>query len=154
MSHIVIHDDIDGATQYRQFDDLGAAVAYLEEQQNAAPAASAKLFALQEVRFEVKPYYKIEVVGDIVAGPEAVEADVIAPAVAEWVAARAESSMVAAETTGQPEMSYVETVVSEPIETFAREALAPVEPGSDDHVPTDVADPAAGTEVRRGLFGR
>ena len=43
MSHIVIHDDIDGATQYRQFDDLGAAVAYLEEQQNAAPAARTQI---------------------------------------------------------------------------------------------------------------
>ena len=52
MSHIVIHDDVDGVTQFRQFDDLGNAVTFLEEQQNAAGGSNAKLFELNEVHFE------------------------------------------------------------------------------------------------------
>lgn len=129
VSHIAIHDDVDGVTRYCQFADLESAVAYLEEQQNAAPNLRAKLFALREVHFEVKPYYKIEVVDDWVAAPERV------PIVADEVAAPAARSRV-------------EGARSEPIETFASETFAPVEPR------IRFAEPAAGHDVRRGLFGR
>ena len=46
MSHIVIYDDVDGVAKFRQFDDLGNAVAYLEEHQNVAAVCNAKLFEL------------------------------------------------------------------------------------------------------------
>ena len=73
MSHIVIHDDVDGVTQFRQFDDLGNAVTFLEEQQNAATGSNAKLYELNEVHFEVKSYVKIEIVDDDAASIETAE---------------------------------------------------------------------------------
>lgn len=62
MSHIVIYDDVDGVAKFRQFDDLGNAVAYLEEHQNVAAVCNAKLFELNEVPFEVRSCVKIEIV--------------------------------------------------------------------------------------------
>ena len=61
MSHIVIYDDVDEVAKFRQFDDLGNAVAYLEEHRNVAAVSNAKLFELNEVPFEVKSYVKIEI---------------------------------------------------------------------------------------------
>ena len=43
MSHMVIHTPADGTTQYRQFDDLGSAVQFVEEQRNAG-VENASLF--------------------------------------------------------------------------------------------------------------
>jgi len=61
VTHIVIHDGGDANTQYCQFDDVETAVSYLEELRNTEAVEDAKLFALDEVMFEVKQYFKVEV---------------------------------------------------------------------------------------------
>ena len=152
MSHIVIHDDVDGVTQYRQFDDLGNAVTFLEEQQNAAGVAAAKLYELNEVHFEVKSYVKIEIVdGDTAPVEVAAPAEMVAePApVPEPVAVAPD------EVTPAAEMSYVEAAMAEPIETFASEAFAPVDATPEFAGPEpEAVDSNPGADVRRGLFGR
>ena len=166
MSHIVIHDDVDGVTQFRQFDDLGNAVTFLEEQQNAATGSNAKLYELNEVHFEVKSYVKIEIVDDDAASIETAEtAD--ADESVEMAAESVETAEPESESTDEPvavapdevtpaaEMSYVEAAMSEPIETFASEAFAPVEPASEFAPPEpETVDSNPGGDVRRGLFGR
>ena len=139
MSHIVIHDDVDGVTQFRQFDDLGNAVTFLEEQQNAATGSNAKLYELNEVHFEVKSYVKIEIVDDDAASIETAEtAD--ADESVEMAAESVETAEPESESTDEPvavapdevtpaaEMSYVEAAMAEPIEAFASEAFAPADP--------------------------
>lgn len=157
MSHIVIHDDVDGVTQYRQFDDLGNAVAYLEEQQNAHDASGAKLYELDEVHFEVKSYVKIEIVDD--------EAAAAADSIAE--VEEADEPVAEAEPTPEPEpaapdevtvaaeMNYVEAAMSEPIEAFASEAFAPADLSPEFAPPEpESVEANPGGDVRRGLFGR
>ena len=60
MSHMVIHTPADGTTQYRQFDDLGSAVQFVEEQRNAG-VEDAALFEMREIPLAVKSYFKVEV---------------------------------------------------------------------------------------------
>lgn len=142
MSHIVIHDDVDGVTQYRQFDDLGNAVTYLEEQQNSHAASGAKLYELNEVHFEVKSYVKIE----IVDGGSA-------PAAA---ASPAATTVTPDEVTSAGDLSYVEAAMTEPIEAFASEAFpsSPVPPTEFAPPVDETVDANPGSDVRRGLFGR
>lgn len=140
MSHIVIHDDIDGITQYRQFDDLGQAVAFVEERRNTAGLEGAKLYALDEVAFEMKPYFKVEVV-------EAASA-MLAPAFDE-----AEPEVLPTVET----VTYVEAS-PQPLETMARDTtpLTGFEQPAMESVPSfdDAPIPPTGSDVRRGLFGR
>ena len=96
-SHIVIHDNIDGIAEYPQFDDLDRAVAFVEELRNTADVKDAKLYALSEVAFEMKPYFKVEVVNAAPAPP---------PAAFE---------------TAQPEAVTCVDASPEPVETFVRD---------------------------------
>lgn len=144
MSHIVIWDDVDGVAKFRQFDDLGNAVTYLEEHQNVAAVSNAKLFELNEVPFEVKSYVKIEIV-EGAAGVEPVE-------LSESEAVSAPVTIAPDEVTPAAELSSVEDVMLEPIEASAREAFAPADPAAMFAPPP--ADAPLGTDLRRGLFGR
>lgn len=166
MSHIVIHDDVDGVTQFRQFDDLGNAVTFLEEQQNAATGSNAKLYELNEVHFEVKSYVKIEIVDDDAASIETAETADADDSV-EMAAESVETAEPESESTDEPvavapdevtpaaEMSYVEAAMAEPIEAFASEAFAPADPAPEFAPPEpEMADSNPGADVRRGLFGR
>ena len=78
VSHIVIHDNIGGITQHRQSDDLGHAGAFVEELRNTADVEDAKLYALGEVAFEMKPYFKVEVV-DAVIPPALAAGEAVTP---------------------------------------------------------------------------
>ena len=145
MTHIVIYDDLDAMTQYRQFDDLENAVSYLEELRNSAEEDDAKLFALDEVRFEVKQYFKIEVLD---AAPTAVDEASGHPLV---------ESLQAPEILPTAEdVTYVDAVLQAPIEAEAVETTGsePSEPPAEFEEPIEAAVPGAGNESRRGLFGR
>lgn len=155
MSHIVIHDDVDGVTQYRQFDDLGNAVTFLEEQQNAAGGSNAKLYELNEVHFEVKSYVKIEIVDDEAAPAEVAAEPVEMAAEPTPEPAPMPEAVAPDEVTPAAEMSYVEAAMAEPIEAFASEAFAPAEPAPEYAAPEpEAVDSNPGADVRRGLFGR
>ncbi|MEM8706320.1 MAG: hypothetical protein AAGE98_07680 [Actinomycetota bacterium] len=165
MTHIVIHEDSAGTTQYRQFDDLGSAVQFIEELRNAG-VESARLFEMNEIHLAVKSYFKVEVAEATEAAapaapavpapaPEAPEAPAapvmdtpamdtpIAPLEVEAVPA------AVADAVAEPidDVSYVEAAMASPIEAFATEA-----PPLSEY--NDAPEPAPSTEVRRGLFGR
>lgn len=166
MSHIVIHEDSAGSTQYRQFDDLGSAVHFIEEQRNNG-VDSARLFELNEVHLAVKSYFKVEIADAATDEPVAAEPVAAAPVVetpAPVVEAPVIETPVApveietveavpaavADVVAEPidDVSYVEAAMASPIDAFATEAP----PLSD--FPTETAESAPSTEVRRGLFGR
>lgn len=159
MSHIVIHDDAKGVTQYQQFGELEKAIALVERLRNDEGVDNARLYELDEVVFEMKPYFKVEIGG--VCSPE-----------------------VAVETVGPPEILPTAFETDMVFETASApiEAVATVS-SSDDLADGDVGDDGVadgggadggvadggvadgggadesllaktGGEARRGLFGR
>ena len=59
MSHLVIHD-IDGTAQYDRFVAIDEAVALVERLRNEGNG-SAHLYRLEEIQFEIKAYYRVQV---------------------------------------------------------------------------------------------
>lgn len=139
MSHIVIHEDNDSVTQYRQFDDVSDAAAYLEDLANEAGIAGARLFALEEVEFAVKSYVRIEIgaAGEDPSPAEKQAGDHVVEYVEEVVeyVEEDETRLEELPRTDVDEVEYVEAAMS------------------DEFVP-DHRDETVGGESRRGLFGR
>lgn len=137
VSHIVIHDGADAVTQYEQFDDMAAAIAYVEELRNRDGVESARLFELQEVAFEMKAYFKVELDGQAPAAEVIGSAEVVA-------------------TAPDPEMVFETT--SEPIEAVATKTSSSSDGDEDADEDADPSDEprltSTGGEARRGLFGR
>lgn len=160
MSHMVIHTPADGTTQYRQFDDLGSAVQFVEEQRNAG-VEDAALFEMREIPLAVKSYFKVEVAETSTMGMD-MEMDTPAPAaaVAEAPAAPAAPPLVepdpapiaASIAAPADDVSYVEAAMASPIDAFANEAPPLGDLGFAE--PAEVVSPAPSSEGRRGLFGR
>lgn len=156
MSHMVIHTPADGTAQYRQFEDLGSAVQFVEEQRNAG-VENASLFELREIPLAVKTYVKVEVA-------DAASTTETTPAVVETPAPAVEAETFPAPTLVEPEpapiaasiapaddVSYVEAAMASPIDAFANEAPPLGDLGFAE--PAEVP-PAPANEGRRGLFGR
>ena len=60
MSHMVIYRGTDGKPGYHQTDDIHDAVGFVEELRNTEGVDHARIFRLEEVTFEYKPYYRVE----------------------------------------------------------------------------------------------
>ena len=61
MSHMVIYRGSDGKPGYHQVDDIHDAVSFVEEMRNNEGVDHARIFRLEEVNFEFKPYYRVEI---------------------------------------------------------------------------------------------
>ncbi len=57
---MVIFQTPEGNPGYNQFETLEEAVAFVEVLRNEQSVETARMFALEEVKFELKPYYKVE----------------------------------------------------------------------------------------------
>lgn len=60
MSHMVIFQTPDGNPGYNQFESLDEAVRFVEKLRNEQSVETARMFALEEVKFDFKPYFKVE----------------------------------------------------------------------------------------------
>ena len=134
MTHIVIHDDSSNVTHYAEFDDVRAAVSYLEDLVNADGGSNARLFALEPVEFAVKSYVRVEIAEPAAAAP--------VEAVDDRIAAEPTPAEVAAVPPEDDTVEYVEAAMA-PVDAFA-----PVTPAS------EPMEGLTGSEPRRGLFGR
>jgi hypothetical protein len=79
MQHMVVYRSLDGKPSYLQADDLDSAVRHVEHLRNAENVVDSRIFQMQEVPIEFRPYYRVEVGG---AG-SAVEAPLAAAAEGE-----------------------------------------------------------------------
>ena len=61
MSHMVIFHSSDGKTGYHQTEVLEEAVHYVERIRNAEGVEQARIFRLEEIRFEFRPYFHVQV---------------------------------------------------------------------------------------------
>jgi len=95
MPHMVIFRSAEGKPGYHQAETLDEAVRFTERLRNQEQVSDARIFRMQEVPIEFKPYYKVEVAGSV-----ADEAPVVRPAddeVVTAVVARAEDDLVVAD---------------------------------------------------------
>ncbi|MGF1596242.1 MAG: hypothetical protein ACFCVK_04830 [Acidimicrobiales bacterium] len=60
MSHMVIYRGADGKPGYQQAEDIHDAVTFVEQMRNEEGVEQARIFRLEEVVFEYKPYYRVE----------------------------------------------------------------------------------------------
>ena len=160
MSHMVIHTPADGTTQYRQFDDLGSAVRFIEEQRNAG-VEDAALFEMREIPLAVKSYFKVEVAKTSLMDMDmdmdmGLDTPTPAAAVAEAPAAPAAPPLVEPDpapiAAPVDDVSYVEAAMASPIDAFANGTPPLGDLGFTE--PAEVVSPAPSSEGRRGLFGR
>ncbi len=75
MSHMVIYRTADGQPGYHQAEELDEAVRFVERLRNGDGVDGARIFRMEEVSFDFRPYFKVEI------GPGGVAADApVAPA--------------------------------------------------------------------------
>ena len=133
MSHMVIYRGTDGSPGYHQADEVHDAVAYVEQLRNDQGVEEAKIFRMEEVTFEYRPYFRVELVSS--------DRTLSSPAATPAVAAAADAKAV---ETNAP-AAEVANKVTDITETAA--TTAPTVSSSSPDANGDVG-------ARRGLFGR
>jgi hypothetical protein len=63
MSHMVIYRGTDGKPGYHQTDEIIDAVQFVEKLRNEQSVEHARIFRLEEVQFEFRPYFRVELTG-------------------------------------------------------------------------------------------
>jgi hypothetical protein len=61
VSHMVIYRGVDGKPGYHQTDDIHDAVGFVERMRNDEGVEQARIFRLEEVVFEYRPYYRVQI---------------------------------------------------------------------------------------------
>ena len=163
MPHMVIFQRADGTAGNHQCDELNAAVEYVETIRNNEGVEHARIFRMEEVTFDFKPYFRVEV-GGAATAPTAAPAPAAAaptppppsaPAQTEYQDAPSfESGPFEPQPFDGPPAEAQEQVSDQ----FAAEPEAfPDPPSMPDPLaplvsPDELVDESAG--ARRGLFGR
>ncbi len=130
MSHMVIYRGADGKPGYQQAEDIHDAVTFVEQMRNGEGVEQARIFRLEEVVFEYKPYYRVELASAGMEPPMApMHSTPLAP---------------------PPEMMDAMDAMDEPATINVDEPFEVVESTV---MTDDTAEVSAGNGARRGLFG-
>lgn len=173
---MVIYRGADGKPGYHQTDDIHDAVGFVEQMRNDEGVEHARIFRLEEVVFEYRPYYRVEL--SAAGTPMVLGASTVAPqlpepdgpgtiAIPTTPQPAAESGTVASAVNGAVNGSSVNGVVSESANGDIA-ATGPVngtgQPAEPIDLVEDVIDIADQPEDRqpkaeagsgkKGLFGR
>lgn len=73
QSHMVVFQAPDGSQEFRQFESIDQVVTFVEDLRNSSGLDSAKIYRLEEVRFEFRPYYRVQMAAGgapVVAGTD------------------------------------------------------------------------------------
>jgi hypothetical protein len=162
--HMVIFQNPDGDTGYNQFDSIDGAVSFVEKIRNDQGIDSIRIFELEEVKFDLKPYYRVELQALRAGSPSAATpqpsfsdrpapapqpsfAESPAPAPAEAAPIPAEPAPVEpAPAPPQAEPAYTSPFAPPAAASSFPPPQAPVPPADQ---PEEEPQP-----TRRGLFGR
>ncbi len=134
MSHMVIYRGVDGKPGYHQTDDIHDAVNFVEQMRNEEGVEHARIFRLEEVVFEYRPYYRVELTD--ASAPQAVVGEQPAAVLPESTEAPAPAAQVG---TG-----------SDAVETEMLDDALEVIDGAETN--GEVKAEAGG--AKKGLFGR
>ena len=69
--HMVIFQNPEGDPGYNQFESIEEAVGFVEKIRNDQGIDSIRIFELEEVKFDLKPYYKVELLALKAGSPKA-----------------------------------------------------------------------------------
>jgi hypothetical protein len=61
LSHMVIYRTADGQPGYHQAEELDEAVRFVERLRNGDGVDGARIFRMEEVNFDFRPYFKVEI---------------------------------------------------------------------------------------------
>ena len=157
MSHMVIFQTPDGTPGYNQFDTIDEAVTFVEKLRNEQNVLNSRIFKLEEVKYDFKTYYKVNLQmlnSGAPAAPAAPGAPSApgAPASPSTPGSSANGEAAApAAPTGAP-VANADSPVGRPSAPPAPGApAAPSAPGSAPAAAAPAPDPEP---ARRGLFGR
>ena len=161
MSHMVIFRTVDGQPGYQEADELHDAVQFVESLRNRRGVEHARIFAMEEVPFDFKPYFRVELGEE--PGPVPDRDDVVRVEDLAW------SEPIGATTEPEPEDASVAPLTPPPPPPYD----LPLADNGDEGVPLTEStqipgpppppSPAAEGEseegdsvpgARRGLFGR
>jgi hypothetical protein len=135
---MVIYRGADGKPGYQQAEDIHDAVTFVEQMRNEEGVEHARIFRLEEVVFEYRPYYRVELnpqmTGQAV-GPGAM------PVMVNGNAPMMVTSALPVEAQDEPSMASLE----EPFSVVESTTINIDDPDG---------DTVAGNGARRGLFGR
>ncbi len=155
MSHIVKYRSPDGKADYHHTDDIHDAVSFVEQLRNDQGVDGAQIFRLEEVNFEYRPYYRVQLKATepmLAAAPVAKPAVAAAPAVSDTPETPKTPEPVpspepAAKTVKAPKedpdlVSVPNASVKDSAEEAAKKAAA------------SASESSSSVGARRGLFGR
>jgi hypothetical protein len=175
LSHMVIYRTADGQPGYHQAGELDEAVKFVERLRNGDGVDGARIFKMEEVNFDFRPYFKVEI------GPGGASAFTADSGFATDLGFGADSPTgghTPAETWAEPEVAEAPDepaalgIEAEPEPAFAAPAFSPdasvidalpsqppaAEPSGFEPPsvpPVDLsADDGEPVSARRGLFGR
>ncbi len=143
MAHMVIFQSTDGSPGYQQCEGIEDAVKFVEELRNDRGVDRARIFRMEEVEFEFRPYWFV-VQRDAAAAPVASAAPAMPPPAPSSMVAEPEALTVPERTgSASPEAGEDEAVGEQESEAPAAVPAAPVDPFAPPPPPPS-----------RGLFGR
>jgi hypothetical protein len=165
---MVIFQAPGGSPGYNQFETLDAAVGFVEQLRNERDVSNARIFALEEVKFEMRPYFKVELQAlTRSTGQDSDAGSIEAPSpepprsAPEQSSPSLQSQQTPASTGPAPSAP---AAPSAPPSTPPQAPLAPSAPSqtagptgpgpSQGTAPGANGDPKPGQPARRGLFGR
>ena len=131
---MVSYRSSDGKQSYHQVDELSDAMQFVEHLRNAEAVDGARIFKLEELSFEYRPYYRVELASALPPPPAS------APADTEWLAASQEDKAEEPKASSDDEADPLAAAWS-----MTERSESPVEADS----------VGAGMGMgRKGLFGR
>lgn len=179
MSHMVIYRTGDGQPGYHQAEELDEAVKFVERLRNGDGVDGARIFRMEEVNFDFRPYFKVEIGPG--GEPVNVPSEPTARPAADVPAMAAPEPLAVPEPMPTAEPEHAEPPLAEPPSPPAEPVGADDawgdlgDPSSDEAEPTPLVEQAAafmpdadndtpsetngdhadeGVGARRGLFGR
>lgn len=151
-NHMVIYRGPDGKPGYHQTEDIHDAVGFVEQLRNDQGVEHARIFRLEELAFNYRPYFRVELSG----GAPAVESGSSTPAVAAAPAAEAEEASSETADEAPAASSEEKPAAAETAAPSVTEAAATATESAS-AAPT-ITSPSSGADngvgARRGLFGR
>ena len=79
MSYMVLYTGLDSSAAFERCEELGEAVAEVERLRNEQSIDGAQIYRLEEVKFEIKPYFRVELPDEIVTASPALASTAAPP---------------------------------------------------------------------------
>jgi hypothetical protein len=76
---MVSYRSTDGKQSYHQIDELSDAIKYVEHLRNDEAVDQARIFKMEEVGFEFRPYYRVELAGAVSPPSNGIESEWLSP---------------------------------------------------------------------------